>query len=266
MLRRYLFQAIFFCMPLLVSTTCRAQEVQAVRPMAKDAHPSFEVATIKPHDPSSDYQGFDVAGHRVTIRNEGLVAMLTVSYSLHRSQIIGLPSWAREKWDIEGTTDVPGQPDLRQQQEMIQTLLGDRFALRFHREQREVPVYLLQMAKGGPKLKPAARPDDETGQVANGHDGIATFQYSSTDMSDFILGESLFLDRPLLDRTGLTGKYDFTLRYNFKDDVGGAATDDANSVPGLFRAVEEELGLKLVSTKATVEVLVIDHVDRPSAN
>ena len=234
--------------------------------MAKDAHPAFEVATIKPHDPNSDYQGFNVEGRRVIIRNEGLLAMLTVAYALHRSQIVGLPRWAQDKWDIEGTTDVPGEPDVRQQQEMLQKLLAERFNLKFHREQRELPVYLMQMAAGGPKLKAASRPNEETGQTANGHGNVATFEYTSTDMSDFILGEDLFLDRPLLDRTGLTGKYDFTLRYTFKESAGGAATEGGDAVPGLFTAVQEQLGLKFVATKAAVEVLVIDHIDPPSAN
>ena len=76
----------------------------------------------------------------------------------------------------------------------------------------------------------------------------------------------LFLERPLVDHTGLTGKYDFTLRYRFKEDPGGAATDKPDAVPGLFTAVQEELGLKFVATKTAVEVLVIDHIDRPTRN
>lgn len=76
----------------------------------------------------------------------------------------------------------------------------------------------------------------------------------------------LFLERPLVDHTGLTGKYDFTLGYRFKEDPGGAATDKPDAVPGLFTAVQEELGLKFVATKTAVEVLVIDHIDRPTRN
>jgi uncharacterized protein (TIGR03435 family) len=231
--------------------------------MSKDAHPSFEVATVKPHDPTSDAQGFTVEGSRVVVRNESLIQLLLVAYSIHRSQIDGLPTWARDRWDIQGTTDTPGEPSLPQQQEMLQKLLADRFALKFHIEQRELPVYLMQLAKGAPKLKPAAKPDEQPGQSASGQDGVITIVYTSTAMSDFVMLESFFLDRPLVDQTSLAGKYDFSLRYTYKESN---PPDSAGAAPGLFTAVQEQLGLKFIPTKSAVRVLVIDHVDRPSAN
>jgi uncharacterized protein (TIGR03435 family) len=256
-------QPFVLCALLLMFVGAEAQTVQPVEPMAKEAHPSFEVATIKPHDPASDTEGFDAAGGRIIIRNESLVQILIFAFSIHRSQIVGLPAWARERWDVDGITDTPGQPNVRQQQEMLRKLLGERFGLKFHRDQRELPVYLIQLAKGGPKLKPAAKPDDQTGQYANGHGNEATMTYISTDMSDFIIGESFFLDRPLIDQTRPTGKYDFSLRYNFREST---ASDDPNAAPGLFTAVQEQLGLKLIPTKASVEVLILDHVDRPAVD
>jgi len=141
-----------------------------VKPMAADAHPSFAVATIKPHDPDSNRQGFDAVGDRYTIRNQSIVSLMTFAYSIHKHQIVDAPAWAgTERFDIEGTTDTPGEPNLHQQQEMLQKLLADRFGLRFHRETRELPVYAIEIAKGGPKLKPAANPDAEADQEASGH-------------------------------------------------------------------------------------------------
>ena len=261
---RYNAQRLFFCMLLLASVAARAQSGQAVKPMAREAHPSFEVATIKPHDPSAnDDVGFNNSGERFSVHNEPLVAILMVAYSIHRTQIEGLPDWKNDRWDIEGIADTPGEPNGRQQQEMLQKLLVERFGLRFHREQRELPVYMMQIAKGGPKLKPAAKPNEQTDQDFHGEHNVAILKYSSTDMSEFVLGESFVLDRPLVDQTGLTGKYDFTLRYNFRET---SAEGDSAAVPGLFTAVQEQLGLKFVPTKAPLDVLVIDHIERPSAN
>jgi len=257
-------EPFFFCMLLLASVTAKAQNEQPVKPMAREAHSSFEVATIKPHDPSANNdEGFNHSGGRFSIRNESLVPILMVAYSIYRSQIEGLPDWKNDHWDIEGIADTPGEPTSRQQQEMLQKLLVERFGLKVHHEQRVLPVYIMQIAKGGPKLKPAARPEDETGQHFHGEGNVAILEYTSTDMSDFVLGESFVLDQPLVDHTGLTGKYDFTLRYNFRETAAGG---DSTPVPGLFTAVQEQLGLKFVSTKASAEVLVIDHIDRPSAN
>ena len=147
-----------------------AQTPAPVKPMAADAHPSFAVATIKPHDPASNRQGFDAVGDRVSIQNQSVATMMMFAYSIDKHQIVDAPDWAlHDRWDIEGTNDTPGQPNLRQQQEMLQKLLADRFGLKFHHEKRALPVYFIQIAKGGPKLKPPANPDAEADQDASNH-------------------------------------------------------------------------------------------------
>jgi uncharacterized protein (TIGR03435 family) len=234
-----------------------------VKPMAADAHPSFAVATIKPHDPASNRQGFNAAGDHFTIRNESVANLMEFTYSVHERQIVDAPDWVfHDRFDIEGATDTPGEPSLRQQQEMLQKLLADRFHLTFHRDKRMLSVYAIQIAKGGPKLKPAANPDAEADQEGNGHGTEQTVIYTSADIASFIMGEQFFLDRPLVDQTGLTGKYDFSIRYTY-DEVHST---DPNAPPGLFTAVQEQLGLKFEPTRASTAVLVIDHVDQPSAN
>jgi uncharacterized protein (TIGR03435 family) len=240
--------------------------VQAATPvhrMAADAHPSFAVATIKPHDPNSRRQGWNVRGDRFIIENQTVTSMMMYAYSIDPHQVAGVPGWAdNAAYDVEGITDTPGEANLRQQQEMIQKLLADRFQLKFHREKRELPVYAVRVAKGGPKLTPAANPGREHGQRASGQGTETTVFFTSASIADFILDMQFFLDRPLVDQTGLTGRYDITLRYTHDE----AHTTDPNAPPGLFTAVQEQLGLKLDAVKVPIDVYVIDHVEKPSAN
>ncbi len=231
--------------------------------MASDAHPSFAVATVKPHDPNSRRQGWNVSGNRLIIENQTVTSMMMYAFSIDPHQVAAEPDWAdHAAFDVEGIADTLGQPNLRQQQEMIQKLLADRFQLKFHREQRELPIYLVRIAKGGPKLTPAANPRREHGQKARDQGAETTVYFTSATIADFVLDMQFFLDRPLVDQTGLTGQYDITLRYSH-DEAHDAAPD---APPGLFTAIEEQLGLKLEATKAPTDVLVIEHVERPSEN
>jgi uncharacterized protein (TIGR03435 family) len=247
----------------IVSAQTAAPTATPVKRMAADAHPSFAVATIKPHDPSSNRQGFDAVGDRYTVRNQTIVSLMMFAYSIDKHQVIDAPAWAgTDRFDIEGTTDTPGEPNLHQQQEMLQKLLADRFGLRFHREMREMPVYAIQIAKGGPKLKAAANPDAEPDQDASSHGTEVTVTITNGTMADFILGMQFFFDRPLVDRTGIPGRHDFTLRYTY--DVDRA--DDPNAPPALFTAIQEQLGLRLEAVRATIGVFAVDRVEPPSAN
>jgi uncharacterized protein (TIGR03435 family) len=248
---------------VIAAAQALAQTPTPVKPMAADAHPSFAVAAIKPHDPASSRQGFSTDGDRFTIRNESVASLMMFAYSINKHQVIDLPAWAETtSYDIEGKTDAPGEPNLRQQQEMVQKLLAERFQLKFHYDKRELPVYAIRVTKGGPKLKPAANPDTEPDQQGNGHGTEQTVIFTSNSIADFVRNEQFFVDRPLLDQTSLGGRYDFALRYTYDE----AKTTDPNAPPGLFTAVQEQLGLKFEPTKAPVEVLVIDHIELPSAN
>ncbi|HEY4359151.1 MAG TPA: TIGR03435 family protein [Acidobacteriaceae bacterium] len=254
---------LFAILSLFLAVPLPAQSVPA-KPMAADAHPSFAVATIKPHDPNSRRQGFNAQGDRFTIRNQTVTSLMQFAYAIHPHQIVGAPGWvSADRYDIEGTTDTPGEPSLRQQQEMLQKLLADRFKLHFAREKRDLSVYAIQIAKGGAKLTPAANPAAEPDQEANGHGTEVTQIYTSAAMTDFAMGMQFFVrDRPIVDQTGLTGRYDIRLRYSSVE----SASSDPNAAPGLFTAIEEQLGLKLKPVKAPVDVFVIDRVEQPSAN
>jgi uncharacterized protein (TIGR03435 family) len=255
--------AVLFAFALAAPVLAQSSSTTPVARMAADAHPSFAVAVIKLHDPNSHRQGFDFEGSRYTVRNQSVASLVMFAYAVHPKQIVGGPDWVRtDRYDIEGKPDVPGEPSLKQQQEMLRKLLFDRFGLKIKREQRELPVYAIQLAKGRPKLTAAASPDSEADQNGEGHGTEMTQIYTSATMKDFAMGMNFFMDRPVVDQTGLTGKYDFRLRYTY-DEV---RTTDPNAPPGLFTAIQEQLGLKLQPVKAPVDVLVIDHVERPSAN
>ena len=186
------------------------------------------------------------------------------AYSIHSTQIINAPEWAlHDRWDIEGKIDTPGQPDLRQMQEMLQKLLADRFQLNFRRDQRELPIYAIRIARGGPKLTPAAHPEALTDQNADVHGTDVTQIYTNASIGDFVLGMQFFLpDRPIVDQTQLAGRYDIRLRYT-SDEAHATGSD---VLPSIFTAIQEQLGLKLEPVKAPVEVFVIDHIEQPSAN
>lgn len=251
---------------LLAAIPAHAQGTGAapVTHMAADAHPSFAVASIRPHDPNSQHQSFDFKGDRFTVRNQTVATIMMFAYAIHPSQIVDAPDWVlHQRYDIEGKTDTPGQPNLRQLQEILKKLLADRFGLHFTREKRELPIYAIRIAKGGPRLKPAAKPEDEVDQTADGHDGDLTQIYTSATMNDFAMGMQFFLpDRPLVDQTRLGGRYDIRLRYSPDE----AHTTDPNAPPGIFTAIQQQLGLKLQPMKTLISVFVIDQVHQPSEN
>jgi uncharacterized protein (TIGR03435 family) len=213
--------------------------------------------------PQLEPSGLQRHWDRFTIRNQSLVSLMMFAYSIDKHQVVDAPKWTgADRFDIEGTTDIPGEPNLHQQQEMLQKLLTERFGLRFHHEKRQLPVYAIQIAKGGPKLKPPANPDAEADQEASNHGSEITVTITTGTMADFILGMQFFFDRPLIDQTGISGRHDFTLRYTHDE----ANATSPNAAPGLFTAIQEQLGLKLDALKAPIDVFVIDHVETPSAN
>ena len=233
--------------------------------MAKDADPDWDVVTVKPSAPTSDKGDYmDVHGRHWTFQRETLDLMLGVAFNLQKKQIVGEPDWAKtDQWDVDGLSDTDGEPDLKQLQIMMRKVLIERFGLKQHNEQREMPVFAITVAKGGPKLtENTSDPDGTMDQNGSGGNGWHLSQFSNAAMSDLALILNFFVDRPVVDQTGLKGRYDFKLKW-LTDD---SHATDPNAPPGLFTAIQEQLGLKLEPIKAQATVLVIDKVDRPSAN
>ena len=241
-------------------------------PMAADANPSFEVATIKPTKPDEQRRAFVVQGHQFKTINLSLINLMTISYGVQEKEIIGAPDWmAAEKFDIEAQPDVPGVPNKQQLMTMVQKLLTDRFQLKFHREKREMSAYVLTVGKAGPKMtKNEAAPNDLPGF---GFGPVGTLRVIRATMGDFTqFLQSNVLNRPVVDQTSLQGRWDFVLKWTPDETqfpgqgIKLPASDAADAPPPLFTAIQERLGMKLDAEKTPVEVLVIDHIDHPSAN
>jgi uncharacterized protein (TIGR03435 family) len=181
------------------------------------------------------------------------------------SRILGAPSWLKEIfYSIDAKVsgeDAAAYAKLSKEQRnlMLQALLADRLMLKSHRETRELPIYALVVAKGGLKMKEASPDEAALGTTRMRGNGEIDVRASSLDSLPPYLAREL--DRPVVDKTGLTGKYDFTLKFA---PVQGAEPDsDAASI---FTAIQEQLGLKLEPSHAPLDVLVIDHVLKPSAD
>jgi len=232
--------------------------------MAKDADPDWEVATVRPGDPNGTIAHINISGRHVMVENEPVEVMLRFAYGVQHSQIVGAPEWVKtERWDVTGVPDAEGKPDLPQFQSMMRKLLAERFGLKLHREQREMPAFALTVAKGGPKLeKSAGDPNGGPGSDGSVSNGVETHRYTNASMPELALMLMIYGDRPIVDRTGLQGRYDIQLRWA-RDEAAATGTD---APPGLFTAMQEQLGLKLEAVKAPADVLVVDKVERPSAN
>jgi uncharacterized protein (TIGR03435 family) len=243
--------------------------------MAPDANPAFEVATIRPSDPARREQIITLRGAEVITTNVTLHDLINLAYWLHPKQLTGGPAWTEsEKYDMTGKPDVPGQPNVDQMKVMIQKLLADRFQLKFHREKRELPAYAVGIAKTGAKITksqddPKGLPGFYFGRAAAG----TTLTFRNSPMSQVTAILQNFLDKPVVDQSGLSEKYDFTLTFTLDPAqaarLGGLpapAADNPDAAPDVFAAFQQQLGLKLESTKAPVEVMVIDKVEKPSEN
>ena len=250
-----------------------AERQAKLPPMAVDANPGFDVATIKPTDPNiSSGPFFTVRGSHIIAVNTNGNDLVSLAYGLHSKQIVNGPPWLlTARFDIEGVPDVEGRPNHDQVKLMIQKLLATRFKLVLHHEQRELAVYAIIIGKNGPKLtKTDRKPSDNTNFS---YTNRVVLTVRNATMADFADGmQASFMDRPVVNQTGLTDRYDFLLKWTPDGSQSGLGekmpppADDANAPPGLYTAIEEQLGLKLVSTKAPVDVLVIDHIEMPSEN
>ena len=246
------------------------------KPMPADARPAFEVATIKPSDPNRPGKLFTVRGQEVVTINTTLNDLITMAYDLHVKQITGAPTWLdSEKYDITGKPEIPGRPNVTQLKVMIQKLLADRFQLKFHKEKKELNVYVITVVKGGEKVtKSQSDPNSLPGLFFGRAPAGMNFNVRNATIAEVanVLQGSV-LDKPVVDQTGLKEKYDFTLKFTpdpgQMTGLGGAPPpppDNIEAPPDIFAAFQQQLGLKLESTKAPADVIVIDKVEKPSAN
>ena len=244
--------------------------------MDANASPTFEVATIKPSKPDQPNKLFLLGSRRFKVANANLDDLITFAYGLHPKQVLGAPAWAETaKFDIEAEPDGEGMPSMDQWKIMLQKLLGDRCRLSFHHDRKEMAVYLLSVSKNGAKLTPSL--GNAMGLPGLGFRGRVGGDVSASNatIGEFInfMTRNVKLDRPMIDRTGITGRYDFTLDWTPDDSQFGGTggklvslAESPSTLPSLYTAIQEQLGLKLEATKAAADVLVIDRVEKPSEN
>jgi len=269
-----------------------------------DAAPSavFEAASIKPQAPSSDGSIRTMVRYpnngRLTAAGATVKTLICVAYGISDFQVLGGPNWIEEeRYDVEATPGAALEEQLQKmtsdqstlvKHQMLQTLLADRFKLTLHHDTKELPIYALVVAKGGSKLQ-ETKPDDANPDPANAaahpsNKGRMRMSFQATAIELTATGMAMDglarqlasqLHSTVQNQTGLKGIYDFTLHFTPEDagmDASGPGGGSANASlsdnfgTSIFAAVEDQLGLKLESKKGPVDVVVVDHVDKPSDN
>jgi len=234
---------------------------------AASARPEFEVASIKRQTfTGQGFVGIRLSGNRLQAEHQSLGGLITYAYGIEGFQLSGGPPWVYssnlndpEMYEVSAKAEGETAPSPEQFRQMLKTLLTDRFQLNLHRETKDLPAYELVLAKTGSKLKDAtADPNAQTNWIS----GRAIERYSAKkrSMTDLAFVLRSQTGRPVLDKTGLTGRYDFELQW-----APDPPSPDATA-PSIFTAVQEQLGLKLESVRAPFDVWVIDHAEKPSGN
>jgi bla regulator protein BlaR1 len=288
---------------LVVATPLVIGALNATQGRAESQTPStsqsfeYEVASIKPDNSGVNMVRLMFSPDGFTATNGTLQMFINAAYRIDDNQVSGGPSWLKsDHYDIEAKMDSATADALHklsedqamlERQRMLQALLADRFKLTTHRETRELPIYALVIAKNGPKLQ-EAKPGDTYPNGIKGPDGrsaagmiFMTGRGSVTGqgipISDLVRLLSRQLGRKVEDKTGLIGKYDLTLQWTPDENQGamlkgpeppgtaGPPPPDSSG-PSIFTALEEKLGLRLESQKGPVEILIIDHAEKPSEN
>jgi uncharacterized protein (TIGR03435 family) len=242
--------------------------------MAADADPSFEVATIKPNPSGAPgLQGLVIRGRSMVVRNGSLDDLVTFAYSLQVKQVVNAPGWMdSDRYDIDANPDQPGTPNTEQLRIMVRKLLADRFALKFHHEKRNLAAYVLTAGKTGQKLTPTQLKSNLPGFFYSPGTGGLTLHLINGTMNDFTsFLQMLVLDKPVVDQTGITGRFDNNVTFTpddsqFNGHPPKVPASDVSEAPNLFDAIQQQLGLKLTAQKTAVDVIVIDHVEKPSPN
>lgn len=245
----------------------------------KTPEATFDVAVIRPN--STDVMGSSRShiwsaatdGH-IRAQNVSVLALIQYAYALPEMRIDGGPAWMRsKKFDLEAKSDpaideqlskLPSTEARNRKAHMLQALLADRFALKVHEETRTLPIFALVVARSGPKFQPSQKNGTTTNTLGNNGNMTITVQGSDHTLRLLVEQLSRSLGRIVIDKTGLDGRYDLTLKW-VSDDLASAGPN-APSGPSLFTALPEQLGLKLESEKGPVTILVIDRVDLPSEN
>jgi len=234
----------------------------------------FEVASLKPSQPGGIGGGIRPApgGQQYVASNMPLKSLIMTAYRLHADQVLGGPAWMEtDLYDMNAKTEKPST--LEELHLMLQDLLADRFQLKFHYEAKELPIYALMVDKGGPKLKANEGQSAADPWIDNTFEQLKMTMHAKFAPMDFFAWRlSMVMDRHVIDQTKLAGGYDFDLTFTRElpaDAAPGALFNGApidTSTPTIFESIRQQLGLKLERQKGPVDMLVIDHAEKPAGN
>ena len=231
-------------------------------------NPTFEVTTVKPHDPNVPGGGWQWEGARRYKATMPVAGVLEDIFGINRKQLLNAPDWAfKDVYDYAGVPDLPGWPLAQQRYSMERKMLEDRFQLKVHMEKRDLPALVLTVAHSGAKLTPSVNIDPGVWfSFRPGQRGGTMLTGRTCAMHDLVRLLQEVLDKPIVDATGLDGQFDFDFEF-MPDRPAGLAVDQTDDPPpNLTTALEQNLGLKLSAAKAPVDVVVVDRLERPSPN
>ncbi len=227
----------------------------------------IEVASVRPSLNATGDSNVDSVRGRLTATNITVRELIRLAYSARDYQVVQAPKWVdSDRFDVVAKSVSANSNGLEDEKALVRELLADRFRLATHRERKEMPVYLLVLGKGGPKLTP----HNDAGIRTRGGCGRLVGRRVTADAIATMLSRQV--EHEVVNRTGLAGEYDFQLDFTPDTvpcrtaDSQGSPAADPSGPPSIYTAVQQQLGLKLESSKGPVELLVIDRVEKPSEN
>jgi uncharacterized protein (TIGR03435 family) len=251
----------------------------AQQPAPSTTLPTYDVVTIRPNNSLSGSTHMSTRPGILTFTNVTIKQMLAYAYGIREGLISGLPGWAESAhFDVSAKVVDPDMPVLKsltspQRSALLQPMLADRFGAIVHTEIKELPVYDLVLNKGGPKFKeyvPPAGEDPKKGPgLGSGSIDIHNFDMTATGIPMTSLAETLArqVDKTVIDKTGLTGKYNLELKFTPDNArMNGQPLEPTDEAPSIFTALQEQLGLKLIAAKGPVVTLVVDQIKEPTEN
>jgi uncharacterized protein (TIGR03435 family) len=252
---------------LLCHRIAKAILMLAAVPILAPAQPVkvFDVVAIRPHDPNEPTRDDTLPGGRVIFRNLTAKALFEFAWNVRHDQTSGEPDWFGQAYDIDAKADVAFELTPEQLRLPLRALFEDRFKLVAHSETRELTVYDLVIAPGGPKLRAASADETASAKWLSRNHIVA----QKLPMNSIVkmLSANPDIQRSVTDRTGLTGGFDFTLQWTpLPPLLSSGDPAPLPEGPSIFEALTEQLGLKLITKKGPDQFVVIDHVELPSAN
>lgn len=231
----------------------------------------FEVASIRAADPAAHGSSSNTDRRFLTIKNWNLKRLVERAFGVQDYQVAGGPNWLESyKFDIRAKVDdaapeLKGKETQKRLQDMMQGLLDERFQFQFHRETKVMSCYNLVVTRNGMKIEPVK----DTGSSSMNDAGSSNGEHltaKGVNLDQLAVFLSQTLQQPVLNTTGLAGPFDFEL--NWAPQETGPRQPDANEIagPSIFTALQEQLGLKLESAKGPVEIIVVDHAEKPTDN